>query len=59
VSSTASGSPRGKAIYQPGRDLDYIDVTLTGLHYDTGAALQEGRPDEGASLRGEQVRGDQ
>jgi Family of unknown function (DUF6544) len=32
---------RGKAIYKlPGGDLEYIEVTLTGLHYDTGAPLQ-------------------
>ena len=30
---------RGKAIYKlPGGDLDYIDVTITGLRYDTGPA---------------------
>ena len=35
---------RGKAIYKlPGGDLEYIDVALTGLHYDTGAAPAEGR----------------
>jgi hypothetical protein len=35
---------RGKAIYKlPGGDLEYIDVALTGLHYDTGAAPLEGR----------------
>ena len=35
---------RGKAIYKlPGGDLEYIEVTLTGLHYDTGAAPQEGK----------------
>jgi hypothetical protein len=35
---------RGKAIYKlPGGDLEYIDVALTGLHYDTGAAPPEGR----------------
>jgi Family of unknown function (DUF6544) len=34
---------RGKAVYKlPGGDFDYIDVTITGLHYDTGAA-PEGR----------------
>ena len=35
---------RGKAIYRlPGGDLEYIDVTITDLHYDTGAAAPEGR----------------
>jgi hypothetical protein len=35
---------RGKAIYKlPGGDLDYIDVTVTDLHYDIGAAAPEGR----------------
>lgn len=35
---------RGKAIYKlPDGDLEYIEVTLTGLHYDTGAAPTEGR----------------
>ena len=35
---------RGKAIYKlPGGDLEYIDVALTGLHYDTGAAPLEGK----------------
>jgi hypothetical protein len=30
---------RGKAIYKlPGGDLDYIDVTITDLHYDTAPA---------------------
>jgi hypothetical protein len=30
---------RGKAIYKlPDGDFDYIDVTVTDLHYDTGAA---------------------
>jgi hypothetical protein len=34
----------GKAIYKlPGGDLEYIDVTITGLHYDTGAAEPERR----------------
>jgi Family of unknown function (DUF6544) len=34
----------GKAIYKlPGGDLEYINVTLTELHYDTGAAAPEGR----------------
>jgi hypothetical protein len=34
----------GKAIYKlPGGDLEYINVTLTELHYDTGAAVPEGR----------------
>ena len=34
----------GKAIYKlPGGDLKYIKVTLTELHYDTGAAVPEGR----------------
>jgi hypothetical protein len=36
---------RGTAIYKlPGGDLEYIDVTITDLHYDTGAAAPEGRP---------------
>ena len=35
---------RGTAIYKlPGGDLEYIDVTITDLHYDTGAAAPEGR----------------
>ena len=35
---------RGKAIYKlPGGDLEYVDVTVTDLHYDTGAAAPEGR----------------
>jgi hypothetical protein len=35
---------RGKAIYKlPGGDLEYIDVTITDLHYDIGAAAPEGR----------------
>jgi hypothetical protein len=35
---------RGKAVYKlPGGDFDYIDVTITGLHYGTGAAPPEGR----------------
>lgn len=35
---------RGKAIYKlPGGDLEYIDVTVTDLHYETGAAVPEGR----------------
>ena len=35
---------RGKAIYKlPGGDLEYIDVTVTDLHYETGAAAPEGR----------------
>jgi len=34
----------GKAIYElPGGDLEYIDVTITGLHYGTGAAEPEPR----------------
>jgi hypothetical protein len=34
----------GKAIYKlPGGDLEYIDVTITGLHYDSGAAEPERR----------------
>ena len=34
---------RGKAVYKlPGGDLEYIDVTITGLHYNTGPA-PEGR----------------
>jgi hypothetical protein len=36
---------RGKAAYKlPGGDFDYIDLTITDLHYDTGAAAPEGRP---------------
>jgi len=53
---------RGKAIYKlPDADLEYINVTVTQLHYDTGAAdqasapAQEGAPDEGPGLGGEQV----
>jgi hypothetical protein len=35
---------RGKAIYRlPGGDFEYIEVTITGLHHDTGAAPLEGR----------------
>ena len=35
---------RGKAVYKlPGGDFDYIDVTITDLHYDTSAAPPEGR----------------
>jgi len=35
---------RGKAAYKlPDGDLEYIDVTVTDLHYDTGAAAPEGR----------------
>jgi hypothetical protein len=35
---------RGKAIYgPPGGDFDYIEVTITGLRYDTGAAPPERR----------------
>jgi len=35
---------RGKAIYKlPGGDLEYIDVTVTDLHYDTGAEPARGR----------------
>jgi Family of unknown function (DUF6544) len=49
---------RGKALYKlPGGDLEYIEVTLTGLHYDTGAAPQGGRHDEGTGQRGHQIRG--
>jgi len=45
---------RGKAAFKlPDGDLDYIDVTVTDLHYDTGAAAPEGGPDEGAGLCGE------
>ena len=36
---------RGKAIYKlPGGDLEYINVTVTELHYDTGAADQASAP---------------
>jgi hypothetical protein len=42
----------GKAAWKlSGGDLEYIDVTITDLHYDTGAAATEGEPDEGAGLR--------
>jgi hypothetical protein len=35
---------RGTAIYKlPGGDLEYINVTVTELRYDTGAARPEGR----------------
>jgi hypothetical protein len=35
---------RGKAIYKlPSGDLEYIDVTVTELRYDTGAAPPKGR----------------
>jgi hypothetical protein len=35
---------RGKAIYKlPGGEFEYIEVTITDLHYDTGAAPPEGR----------------
>ena len=35
---------RGKAVYKlPAEDLEYIDLTVTDLHYDTGAAPPEGR----------------
>jgi hypothetical protein len=35
---------RGKAIYKlPGGEFEYIEVTITDLHYDTGAAAPEGR----------------
>ena len=38
----ASGAQTDQAIYKlPGGDLEYIDVTLTGLHCDTGAAEPE------------------
>lgn len=44
---------RGKAAFRlPGGDFDYIDVTVTSLHYDTGAAPPEGGSDEDADLRG-------
>jgi len=34
---------RGKAIYKlPGGNLDYIDVTVTDLHYDTARAPEQG-----------------
>ena len=56
---------RGKAIYKlPGGDLEYINMTVTELRYDTGTANQvpprrrRGEPDEGAGLRGHQVRSD-
>jgi len=33
---------RGNAIYKlPGGDLEYIDVTVTGLHYDTAPAPEQ------------------
>jgi hypothetical protein len=45
---------RGKAIYRlPGGDFEYIEVTITDLHYDTGAAPPEGRADESAGQRGQ------
>jgi Family of unknown function (DUF6544) len=35
---------RGSAIWElPQGDFQYIEVTITGLHYDTGAAAPEGR----------------
>jgi len=44
---------RGKAIYKlPGGDLDYIDVTVTALHYDTLPAMTRnprGMPAAGSS----------
>lgn len=48
---------RGEAIYRlPGGDFEYIEVTLTGLHYDTGATPPEGRADESAGQRRQQIR---
>ncbi len=45
---------RGTAVFKlPGGDLEYIDVALTDLHYDSGSVPPEGGPDEGAGLRGE------
>ena len=45
---------RGKAINKlPSGDLEYIDVTVTDLHFDTGAQRRRGGPDEGAGLRGQ------
>jgi hypothetical protein len=45
---------RGKAIYKlPGGDLEYIDVTVTDLHYDTGTSVPVGAPDKGAGPPGE------
>jgi hypothetical protein len=46
-----------QAATRSGRDYEYIEVTITGLHYDTGTAgpvspAPEGRPDEGSGLRG-------
>lgn len=36
---------RGKAIYKlPGGDLEYIDVAVTDLHYDNGAAAPQRSP---------------
>jgi hypothetical protein len=50
---------RGQAIWKlPGGDLEYIEVTITDLRYDTDAGgpvsapAPEGGPDEGAGLRG-------
>ena len=36
-----------------GGNLEYVNVTITDLHYDTGAARRSGGPDEGASQRSE------
>ena len=51
---------RGKAVWKlPDGDFEYIDVTVTELHYGTGAVRQlsapaaERRTDEGTGLRGE------
>jgi len=50
---------RGKATWKlPGGDLDYIEVTITDLHYDTAPGRNRW-PGDGAGLRGEQARGDQ
>jgi hypothetical protein len=42
-----------------GGDFGCMDVTVTDLRDDTGAAPPGGRPDEGAGLCGEQVRRDE
>lgn len=45
---------RGNAAFKlSGGDLEYIDVTLTGLHYNTGPTPPEGGPDEGTGQLGE------
>jgi hypothetical protein len=56
VSDTRPAGPHGLL---PSGDRDYIDVTITGLHYEPVQHRYKGGPDEGAGQRGEQVRGDQ